>query len=381
MDICEVVPVLGVGGVESFVLELSREFARQGHRVTVVSLFRPPVLEVAERLGAQLVDAGIEVRSLGCRFRDIASSALGLRRLLRELPVQVLHLHLRYPAMAGSLAMLGNKVCPVVETYHSHYRFYAMTTRFTRLLVDRYVAVSHQSAGELITRFGLPSEKCTVIHNGIDVDSLRARRATYHGEAPGRLRLLAAGRFTEQKGFGYLLEALTVIEPNIRDEISLTLIGDGPLRRALEVQARRLRNVVDIIPVLPRDEFLELMRTHDVVVMPSVFEGLSVLALEGLALSKPFIVSDIASFRETFDFGPLPEDATYKEIDVGLAVRPRCSQALAEAVQFISANRQHLSRYSEASCRTAEHYRISRVASDYIELFEGLTSAHSGAPH
>ena len=103
------------------------------------------------------------------------------------------------------------------------------------------------------------------------------------GEGP-RDGLLAVGLLYEAKGFDVLLAALALLP-----EQRLRLVGDGPLRDALEAEAARLgvADRIDFHGFAPKEEVAELMRRARLVVVPSRYETSAVVAIEALASGAP----------------------------------------------------------------------------------------------
>lgn len=133
-------------------------------------------------------------------------------------------------------------------------------------------------------------DKAVVIGNGVDTDWVNQeseRRAT---PVSGRPALIAVGRLFRQKGFDLLLYALDGLRRRF-PEIHLTVLGEGPERERLEQLARRLG--VDSALSLPGhvDNPFGAMRSADLLVCSSRFEGFSNAVLEALALGTPVVAA------------------------------------------------------------------------------------------
>ena len=115
-----------------------------------------------------------------------------------------------------------------------------------------------------------------------------------------RQGLLAVGLLYEAKGFDVLLAALARL-PGER----LRLVGDGPLRGALEAEAARLgvADRVDFHGLAPKHEVAELMRRARLVLVPSRFETSAVVALEALASGTPVVATAVGALPELLEGG------------------------------------------------------------------------------
>jgi glycosyltransferase involved in cell wall biosynthesis len=122
-----------------------------------------------------------------------------------------------------------------------------------------------------------------MIENGVDLDIFQAAAAS----SAGALRILFAGRLIPAKGVSMLLEAVS----RLRSEIPLcvTIIGDGPLREALQEEsaARDLTDIVQFTGALPLPEVARHMGEADLFCLPSVRESGGAVLLESLASGVP----------------------------------------------------------------------------------------------
>ncbi|WP_082439485.1 MULTISPECIES: glycosyltransferase family 4 protein [unclassified Massilia] len=160
--------------------------------------------------------------------------------------------------------------------------------------------------------------RARVIHNFIRYSHLREHAAAPHEVRTGEVMLV--GRIDSGKGFG---EFLAQVQGWLPQHARVTIIGDGPLRPALE--AKYAGPQVRFLGWQPYDEVIRLSARSHVLVVPSVCEeACSTTVLEALALGKPCL----ALAR-----GGTPELATYQYYDgqLGLAqTMPRLVERLVE---------------------------------------------------
>jgi glycosyltransferase involved in cell wall biosynthesis len=137
-------------------------------------------------------------------------------------------------------------------------------------------------------------------------------------------KLLAVGRLTPQKGYRYLAAALPRIvaeHPNVE----VVIAGDGPLRDGL-ISIAAANGMQDrLILAGVRDDVPALMRTADLFVFPSLWEGAAGALVEALALGRPVVASNIPAHRELVS-------------DAQSLVTARDSEALATGVLHALAN-------------------------------------------
>lgn len=182
-------------------------------------------------------------------------------------------------------------------------------------------------------------DKVHVVYNGLTL----ARRTECEMPFTPPYRLLAVGRFCRTKGFPELLTMMA----RLRREglpVRLTLVGDGGWRRKLHALRRRLRleDVVDMPGFVPNDRIREYMRSHDMLVVPSVVhangdrDGIPNVIMEALSCRMPVVATDVCGIREVIVDGI-----------TGLLVPQRDPAALADAVRRMLDDRQAAQRMAE----------------------------------
>ena len=139
--------------------------------------------------------------------------------------------------------------------------------------------------------------KLHIVHCGVDPDRYQA------GPAGGK-RLLFVGRLAAVKGIHILLEALASAR-QIDQYITLSLIGDGPDRPALEAQARQmgLGDAVTFLGYQSQSYVAEALGRHDALVLPSFAEGVPVVLMEAMAAARPVVATRVGGVAELVEDG------------------------------------------------------------------------------
>lgn len=157
------------------------------------------------------------------------------------------------------------------------------------------IGVSERCRADLVHRFGFPRERTYAIPNAVDTEAfqLLARKRNRAGPA---IRALFAGRIEDSsKGVLWLPEILDGLPASI----TLTVVGDGPdlpkLRRRLAGYAQRVSFAGAVQPA----EIPQVMTEHDVLIMPSRFEGLGLTLIEAMAGGCVPVVSHIRGVTDT----------------------------------------------------------------------------------
>lgn len=328
--------------------------------------------------------SGIGVVNLEVIWREIRPLRdwQGLRTLtsfLKESNYQIVHTHTSKGGFVGRAAAARARVPIVVHTVHGFafheesspiaVKFYACLERLAARWCDRVVTVS-EFHRQWAIRLGIgDSSKVVAIPNGIPEERLRATRSRDEirgdwGVQQGEVVLLSTGRLAKQKGLEYLIRAVALLNDSVRlpFKVKAVLAGEGPLRTQLGVLAKRLGVSERILFLGFQDKVGDLLNASDIVVLPSLWEGLSVSLLEAMAAGKPIITTLIGSNREVTLNG-----------EAALLVPPKDPLALADAIQrFIEHPDLAEARGRKAREVYAVKYREEQMLKSYQQLYESL---------
>lgn len=275
----------------------------------------------------------------------------------------LIHAHFA-PDACAALAIQERLSVPMMVTLHGYdvtsgpaaLRNSALGREFLRrrralwARADVFVCVS-EWIREKALESGFPAEKLWVHPIGIDL-SFFCR----DGERAKEPLVLFVGRLVEKKGSAYLLRAMRIVESRV-PEARLVVLGDGPLRGALEAQARMELKRCEFGGVASAEIVREWMRSAAVVAVPSVVaangdsEGLCTVVCEAQAIEVP-----VVGFR-----GP---GIAVVDGETGLLVPERDERALAEALLTVlrdealalrmgTAGRKHVEREYNLRTQTA----------------------------
>ncbi len=345
------------GGAQKNVVDLAVGMREAGHGVVVATGRQDTVASrwLFDELRAAGFRTALPTRLLGARptgrpatspdlliipalrreVRPLADifACIQIIRLVRKLQPDIVHLHSSKAgsigAVAAKLAFVGVKVVYTVHGFvtteplptltKTFYRISEFIASFFRDLVIT-VSARDEAVGQAQN---LIHSRSVVIYNGVD----QAKKAgilpfSQAREVLGRLlpadvTALASNRravgvvagLYPTKGLVYLLEAVKLIRSIAaeRDEIRqvpVIIIGDGPLRSALEAKARELDITDQVFFVGAVDDAYRYLAAFDLIVLPSVKEGFPYVLLEALLAGRPFIASRVGGISELADMLP-----------------------------------------------------------------------------
>jgi glycosyltransferase involved in cell wall biosynthesis len=367
------------GGVESHVRNLAREFAREGHDVTVVTSRFRPTLPREERMEGYRV---LRTRTLGVAFNTPFD--IGTRRALRDIDADVVHLH--YPPPLTSFfatRALNHRNIPVCLTYHCDLYLSGTAGRLLAGLYQRvFLPPTLRSVDRIIVHtrsYGVTStmlrgRELAVIPSVVDLDWFRAGLDASHLRGDLRLegkRILAfTGRLVPHKGVDVILRALS----QLPDDVVLVVIGAGPRLPSLLGLARRL-GVSDRVRFCARvsDEDLpRYLALADVFVFPSQsrLEGFGLAVAEAMAVGLPVVIADMPGVREVIEPG-----------QEGLLAEPLLADDLAAKIRTLLDDPELARRMGAAGRRRAEErYGPATVAHQLLSLYAALHEADLSGP-
>jgi glycosyltransferase involved in cell wall biosynthesis len=162
------------------------------------------------------------------------------------------------------------------------------------------VAISSYGRSQLMRWSAFDNwSKIKVVRCGVDESFLRRSPALGITRTP---QLCTIARLNAQKGIPLLLEAVACLKQEGKTFV-LTIVGDGEMRDEVEslIDSHGLEHCVKLTGIASSDEVIEHLLDARAMVLPSFAEGLPVVIMEALALSRPVIVSAIAGTPELVD--------------------------------------------------------------------------------
>lgn len=291
----QVVPDLGLGGLQQVVVNLCRNIDKTIYDVRVLCLNETgPFAKEIEKLGIEVILLPHTKRNDYFAFRRIS-------QIFHAKRIQVVHTHNTQPFLDSVMASRFSSVERIVHTDHARdfpdKKRYMFLEWIASHFVQHIVGVSDHTSRNLHKYLKIPTKKIKTIPNGIDgsvydfkVDASELRKSL---GLPDCGLLIGLGvRLSEQKGITYLLQALPGILSE-HPEVALVIAGSGPLRGALEKEAIDLGIIGKVFFLGPREDMPKILKMLDLYVLPSTWEGLPMVILEAFAAGCPVVATDV----------------------------------------------------------------------------------------
>lgn len=375
-------------GVVTSILQSAEELGRRGHAVLIVT--PKPRRKAAVPYYAPGVSV-VHVPSLPALvYPDFQLGMLGLRTTLehmRAFDPDILHLHT--PLSVGRYAVQTAKELgkPLVGTNHVYMtegnagfldflagavpvreKLASAVTRYMKSVYnacDLRLAPSRRLIEELLADGYLPPME--YLPNGIRLDDIVPLDSAERREMKAKLGLkwkviLHFGRISKEKNVDEVLRAFVQVRAK-REDVSLLLIGGGPMLKSLQAQAKKLGVAKDTVitgPIPHRKLLSEgWLSLGDVFLTASRIENHSMVLLEAMAAGQPIVCCRDTGLEETAE-------------GVGWLVPPGDVPAMADAVGQILADPARAADMRERSLARARDFSITHLTDRLVELYEGL---------
>jgi glycosyltransferase involved in cell wall biosynthesis len=360
-----------VGGAELYVEHLNAALAGTC-RFTVAMSDHPELAELGRRLGARC-----EVLTFPFdRTRALPAVTRRLRQLGRA--ADVIHLNSNHPgsrlgilmgfALPGSgrpVVSVEQGASPIAAIEVPGSVAWALPTlfRWSRRGVSRIVAVSEQNRRTLVDLYRLPAAKITVVHNGADLAPFRdptpgTLRAEL-GLAPDQPVVIILGRLAANKGQRYLVEAAPAILARF-PATHFAFAGNPEGRDDIEARIRALHLEAHFSVLGFRSDVVNLLRSSDLFVLPSLGEGFALSLIEAMAAGLPVVTTQVGGAAEIVEEGRN-----------GFIVPPADGPALGEAViRVLSLSATERSAFSRAAQEAAQRFSFGATAQGILEVYK-----------
>ncbi|MEW6770825.1 MAG: glycosyltransferase family 4 protein [Bacillota bacterium] len=351
-------------------------------RYTDRNLFEPGVAGPPGEMLAAAAEVGAKVFPIPLQgeldlLRD-ARAVFQLSRVLRRERVNILHAHSAKAGLVGRLAALYARTPVVFFTVHNSifyaewpaYKrgFFALAEKMLARRTHRIITVSEALRRELIAREGLEPDQVVTVYNGVNPGEFQV--AESREALRRRLGLPAEGpvvgtvtRLAPQKGLRYLIEAAALFPPEERPVF--VVVGDGPLRAELQELAEKSGVSSRFVFTGVRRDVPQVLGALDLLVLPSVTEGLGLILLEAMAASLPVVATAVGGVPEVVLDG-----------ETGVLVPPRDPAALAGAIAGLLRAPERARRLGAAGReRVARLFTVERMVGQVSGLYREALAA------
>ncbi len=235
---------------------------------------------------------------------------------------------------------------------------YGFLIRLSWKGVDKLIAISREIYKDLVAR-EVQKDKILYIPNSVDTE--------YHTPSASKrwdskINILFVGRLNEEKGVNVLLQAVKQVVEKGFNNISLTIAGDGRLRKELGEMVNDLAITKCVRFIGSVTDVIQYYHNSHILVIPSNSEGLPLVLLEGMACGLSIVASNLGGIREGIEDGVN-----------GLLFTPRKEDELASKIIYFLEHPE-VAKQMGRMCRekALALFPLKNTIHKYVELYKSL---------
>jgi glycosyltransferase involved in cell wall biosynthesis len=348
-------------GVKRLFAWMIPRFDKARFNVSLVSLRKRDVSE-------ETLDAlGIEIEYLH-RSKFDPATLPALLKIIDRRQVDVLHLH---GYGATTFGRLAGAIRGIPTILHEHANltdtpwFQKVADRVLEPYTDLAIAVSESTAEFVRRARRVRPERVKVVYLGAPLDEFGARRTAGEieaaraglGIAPGEFAVGTITRLHESKGNSYLVDAAATVLAE-RPTARFYVVGEGPLRPALEAQAQAHGLGDRFVFVGFARDVAAVLSAFDLSVFPSLWEGTPLTVFEALAMGKPIVATDADGLLDVL-----------RADDTARIVPRRDAAALAAAIIWMIDHPDERARFAASAAVAGRQFGIDAFVRKMERLY------------
>ncbi|WP_437395705.1 glycosyltransferase [Flagellimonas lutimaris] len=298
MKVLQLINSLGAGGAEKLLVDAAITYSKLGVDVDILLL---------KNVDSPFISKLNDYPNINVFWLSTTTSVynpLHIVKLRKHFSkYDIVHVHL-FPCLywASVASMIGKKPKMIYTEHNTTNRrrsskLFKFLDKIIYKRYDEIVSISDSVDENLKKHLGSSFNNITKIYNGIDLQEITEAKPYQKEELElldNNVALMQVSSFTAQKNQNFLIRSLK----ELPDNYVLLLVGEGALRKESEELAKTVgvENRVHFMGV--RKDVPRLLKSVDIVILSSHFEGLSLSSVEGLASGQPFMASDVPGLTE-----------------------------------------------------------------------------------
>lgn len=325
---------------------------------------------------------GVKVKALPSMVRSIRpikdfKALLSLVWLIFKEKPDIVHTH---SSKAGLLGRVAAKICfipNIIHTPHGHVfyghfgvfasRIFLWVEKILSRLTDRMVALTDGEMDDYINLSVCPPEKLSKIHSGVDVKqfmqsngNMVEKRRSLGLDQNGNV-IGFVGWLLPIKGPNYLLKAMEYIWQKY-PETAVVFVGKGDLDMDLRTQALQMSANGKVKFLGWREDIDQIMPVFDMLVLPSLNEGMGRVLVEAMAAGKPVVASSV---------GGIPDLVRHGE--TGYLVPPADEKALADGIKKLLDDPGKAWEMGQQGKKHCQQFSLEAMIKKLDDLYADLT--------
>ena len=310
---------------------------------------------------------GLELIPLAPRTELDLTAAWRLARVVKRLQPDIVHAHDAHGVAMASLALslggatgAGGPSLVVSRRVDFHLRSNSFS-RWKHRQVDCFIAAS-EAIRQMLVADGVSPERTVTVHEGIDVDHVRAAPPVNVHEVfwlPHNAPVVGnVAALVPHKGHRHLIEAARLVNRQMPD-VRFIILGEGELREGLERQVREYHLEKHVFLPGFRTDVLGCMKGFDLFAMSSVTEGLGTALLDAMACERAIVATRTGGIPEVVEDGV-----------TGRLAAPRDHAAMAQLLLALLADEDMRRQMGDAGlARVQARFTVERMVMETAAVY------------
>jgi glycosyltransferase involved in cell wall biosynthesis len=212
---------------------------------------------------------------------------------------------------------------------------------------DAITSISKE-AQDHYTKLGF---KVHLVPNAIDMSSLPKKEERLYEK-----QIIFAGRLSKEKGILDVIE----MSSKLPQEMHLLILGSGPEEEKVRA-VTKVRPNVHFLGYIPKERTISLIRGSDVLIQPSLVEGISSTLLEAMACKTPILATGVGGNKELLEHEKS-----------GIVIEPNLPQKILDGIMELISNKEKAIKLKEEAFKQVQKYDWSEVGKLYLNIYESL---------
>ena len=189
------------------------------------------------------------------------------------------------------------------------------------------------------------------VPNAIDISSLETNVDKRYSK-----QIIFAGRLSHEKG----IDSLISISQKLTDDIHLIILGAGPEEEKINDLVKNHKNI-HFFGYKNKNQTISLIRGSDILIHPSLHEGISSTVLEGMACKTAIIASDVGGNKELIE----------NNVN-GITIKPHNIDSFVEQIMNLFDNEQLRKLLVDNAVKTVEKYSWNKIGNLYLDVYQSV---------
>lgn len=361
MRVVHIINSLASGGAEKLLLDTIPIYKSKGIEVDLLLLNGTP----SPFMQALKETSCCSIYSLGSKSVYNPVQVFKLIRFLKK--YDIAHVHL-FPSQYWVVLakILSFSKIKLIYTEHStssrrtRNRLFKYIDPFFYRQYNKVICISEEVYTVVKNHTALSNSKIEIIHNGVVLEKFKNSIANgiqdFFSNADLNIKILIqVASFMEPKDQKTLIKALRYLS----DEVKLLLVGEGKLQKECKALVLTLKLEKRVLFLGLRMDVPQLLKTANVVVLSSKYEGLSLSSIEGMASGRPFVASDVPGLQEIVG-------------GAGVLFKQGDAKDLANKIEKLMTNETYYQEIVNSCLKRVEQYDIQIMVDKHLHLYQTI---------